>query len=376
MRDQRGLALRCAGGLVVEHPPLALKAGILALHQAVQPQRLALVHQVHLIALPGQRVGAPGPGARAGLNTLRQRGRRCGLRRTEAKLARHGSDLLRRHTPAPFQQTVHGLTDAGAGGVFILGRFSGWMGRHRFRQRGQLRQVENAGVAGRGASPFGGICQRRRQFAQQAVQALPPAVGGRPVRLYRGNHQRMARSRQGHIQRVELLAFARGLLGCQRLLGAGGRAAFADQKDKFAWLAGLARPVDQHAHAVGVALHRVGVQQQHGLGLQPFGAVDRQQPNGAVVQRGRRQRAAGLERAYKAIGRGVAPAIKRQRHAEQRAQVGQHGLALDGRRGGDKARQHIAVGVNGLQRVVRRQAVQPALPAGQMSRQPLQIGRE
>ena len=173
----------------------------------------------------------------------------------------------------------------------------------------------------------------------------------------------MTGARQGHIQRIELFAFARGLLGCQRLLGAGGRPAFADQKNKLARCAGLAGPVDQHAHAVGVALCRVGVQQQHGLGLQPLGAVNRQQANGAVADTGRRQRAAGLERADKAVRRGVAPAIERQRHSQQRAQVGQHRRALQRRRGGYKARQHIAVAINALQRVVRRQAVQPALPA-------------
>ena len=178
----------------------------------------------------------------------------------------------------------------------------------------------------------------------------------------------MPRTREGHIQRVQLFATTRQLLGRDGLCGAGRRPAFADQEDELLRPRRLAGPVDQHAHAVCAALCRIKVKQQHGLGFQPLGAVNRQQPYCAFADRGGRQRAAGFQGTHESIRRGITPAVQVQRHCQQRAQIGQHGAALQRRRGGGKARQHIAVVVNRLQRVVRRQAVNPTFPSGQNGR--------
>ena len=172
----------------------------------------------------------------------------------------------------------------------------------------------------------------------------------------------MTRPRQRDIQGVEFFALALKTLGLQRGQGAGGGLAFADQKHKLGRVLGLARPVNQHAHGVGVALGGVGVEQQHGVRLQALGAVDGEQAHGQWVHGGGRQHATAFEGAHKGVGRGVAPTAQLQGHGQQGAQVGQHRVALAGRRHAGKARQHVAIGVNGLQRVMRRQLVQPRLP--------------
>ena len=55
---QIGIILRRVRGFVVQHPPFA---AVRALHQAVQPQGLAVVHQLDLIALPAEQRMVPGP---------------------------------------------------------------------------------------------------------------------------------------------------------------------------------------------------------------------------------------------------------------------------------------------------------------------------
>ncbi len=90
-----------------------------------------------------------------------------------------------------------------------------------------------------------------------------------------------------------------------------------------------------------------------------------------IGQRGRRH-AARLERTHQRIRRGVARAVHLQGGGQQRLQVGQHGLTLGGRRGRHKARQHIAVHEDGVERIVRRQRIEPAFPSGQNRPWPLQ----
>ena len=104
--------------------------------------------------------------------------------------------------------------------------------------------------------------------------------------------------------------------------------------------------------------------------------MNRQQPDRLAADRSRCLGAAGLERAHKTIRRGVTPAVEGQRHTEQRAQIRQHRAALRRRGRRAKTRQHIAVVVNALEGIVRRQAVQPALPLGQNRPQPFQGGRK
>ena len=90
--------------------------------------------------------------------------------------------------------------------------------------------------------------------------------------------------------------------------------------------------------------------------------MDGQEPHGIVQHRRRGLHAASLERAHKTVGRGKTATTECQRHTWQGAQIGQHRRALGCWRSGGEARQHVAVAVNGLQGVVWRQFVNPALP--------------
>ena len=101
--------------------------------------------------------------------------------------------------------------------------------------------------------------------------------------------------------------------------------------------------------------------------LQALGTVNRQQPNGIGVDSRRRLQPASLEGAHKGVGRGIPAAVKLQRDVQQGAQVGQHrGPGLLGR-GSGKACQHIAMVIDCLQGVVRRQTVDPTLIFDQIS---------
>ncbi len=180
-----------------------------------------------------------------------------------------------------------------------------------------------------------------------------------------GDDQRVAGSRQRHVQGVEFFALALRLLRRQRSHSASGWLAFTGQKHKFVRPCRLARPVHQHPHGVSVALRCIRIQQQHHLRFQPLGAMDGEQAHRQRVDRRRRQHAAGFKDAHKSVGRGKTPATQLQRHRKQGAQIGRHGLPLtDGGRC-RKTRQHVAIRVDGLQRVVRRQLVEPVFPPRQ-----------
>ena len=92
---------------------MARMPGVLALHQPVQPQRLAVVHQIDLVALPGHHVLLPGPRALARHDALRQRASARGLRRAEREFPRDCGYLCGRELTTPLQQPVHGLAGAG-----------------------------------------------------------------------------------------------------------------------------------------------------------------------------------------------------------------------------------------------------------------------
>ena len=96
-----------------------------------------------------------------------------------------------------------------------------------------------------------------------------------------------------------------------------------------------------------------------------------QQAHGVGLQAQRSLQASGLEGAHQAVGRGESATVQRQRATQQSPQVAQHSGALAVGGGRAKAGQHVAVVVNGLQRVMRRQLGQPALPSHQNGRQPL-----
>ena len=95
--------------------------------------------------------------------------------------------------------------------------------------------------------------------------------------------------------------------------------------------------------------------------------MHRQQTNGLRIGPAGGAHAALLHGAHKRIGREVAAPVVLQRGGQQRTQVGLHGLALGGGRGGGKAGQHVAMFVDGVQRIVRRQALHPALVLNQIS---------
>ena len=353
---------------------------VLALHQAVQPQGLALVEHVHLIALPGDDVRLPGPGPVATGDALGHAGRFLGLVRAEGELVRSSGYCSRRHRRGvrrhhpPFQQPVHGLADAGRQRGFSGQSGDGGRGRGGVLQRlGQWRQHRQCKSRSRGqcyvGGAFGDFCAfflgHHTDGAHQRLQALPPAVGGFTVRLDGRDHQHAPGAGHGHVQGVEFLTPAGQLFLRQNRLGAQRRALLGHQKHKLLGRRGLAGPVDQHRHAVGIARDGVGVQQQHGFGFQSLGAVNGQQAHGVGLQAQRRQQAAGLQGAHQAVGRGEAAPVQRQRHAQQRSQVAEHCRALAVRCGRAKTGQHVAVVINGLQRVMRWQLGKPAFPAPQ-----------
>ncbi|MNV44181.1 hypothetical protein D3C71_1359300 [compost metagenome] len=183
-------------------------------------------------------------------------------------------------------------------------------------------------------------------------------------------------ARHGHVEHVQLLAAAGLLLGGQRGFCAGRRVRFAGQKDKGRRHGLLARPVHQHTHGLGFLRAGVGVEQQHAVGLQPLGAVHRQQANGLRIGPARRAHAALLHGPHKRIGREVAAAVVLQRCRQQRAQVGLHCLTLGDRDSSGEAGKHVAVLVDGMQRIVRRQATHPVLVLNQNRPQRFQIRRK
>ena len=130
---------------------------------------------------------------------------------------------------------------------------------------------------------------------------------------------------------------------------------------------GLPRPVHQHAHGLSLGRGRVGVKQQHQRGFQPLSPMHGEQAHGVCIGPLWRFDATGLERAHQGIGRGVTSAIHLQNGGQQGLQIGQHTRAQGVGRSRRKAGQHIAVLVNGVQRVVRRECVEPAFVLGQNS---------
>ena len=104
-------------------------------------------------------------------------------------------------------------------------------------------------------------------------------------------------------------------------------------------------------------MHR---QQLHGLG-------------GGVARHGQLLAA---QRAQPLVGRQKAPALHAQGGGQQRAQLRQHVGALGRGGSGGKARQHVAVGVDGLQRVVRGQVQKPLAVLHQIGVQCLSVVRK
>ena len=274
------------------------------------------------------------------------------------------------------QQLVHGIALARQRGRFRIARHGhggialqpgGGVhagGLQRLGQRGQAGDGEGFRYVSRGY----GVCAMRCRglglqidFGDQGSQPVPPAAGGRVAGLHRRQRQAVLGARHGHVEHVQLLAAAGLLLGGQGGLGTGGRVGFAGQKDEGRGRGLLAGPVHQHAHGFGLLRAGVGVQQQHAIGLQPLGPVHRQQSDGLRIGPAGGAHSALLHGAHKRIGREVAAPVVLQRSGQQRTQVGLHGLALGDGRGGGKAGQHVAVLVDGVQRIVRRQALHPAL---------------
>ena len=328
--------------------------------------------------MPAQFGGAPGPGALTHQDALCHRRGLLRLRSIQPELGRRALHLLRRPAGSverrPFEQAVHGLTHERLGrrlGCALMCYCFDSCWRLFHGHRGQNRQRE----CGR-CKHLGYRRRRRLQRRAPRLQALPPARTMGLVRLHRGQHEPLLRARQRHIQGVEFLAGARLAFDGHGDLHAGRHRTLAGEEDEALRRLGLARPVQQHAHGLRLRRRRVGVEQQHELGLQPLGAMHGQQAHGVGIgQRGCRH-TAGLERAHQRIRGGVACAIHLQGGSQQRLQVGQHGLALWGRGGGHEARQHVTVVEDGIERIVRRQGVEPALPADQNGRQTLQIGRQ
>ena len=84
-------------------------------------------------------------------------------------------------------------------------------------------------------------------------------------------------------------------------------------------------------------------EQAHGLCVGSIGRLD----------------TAGLEGTYQGIGCGVTPTVDLQGSRQQGLQIGQHILTQSIGRSRRKARQHIAVLVDGAESVVRRKGVEP-----------------
>ena len=190
------------------------------------------------------------------------------------------------------------------------------------------------------------------------MQPLPPAVRRFAVGLDRRYNQRVFSPGDGYVQGVQLFAPPGGLFLNQCFRSAGWRRAFADQKHKLVRGQRLAGPVDKHAHAIGASRGGVGVEQQHGLGLQALGTVNGEQPHGIGVDSRRCLQATRLERADKSIWRCIAATIDLQSGCQQRPQIGQHRPPAGSRCSSSKAGQHVATVVNSLQRIVWWQGVQ------------------
>ena len=140
--------------------------------------------------------------------------------------------------------------------------------------------------------------------------------------------------------------------------------ALTGEEHKFNRRCRLAWPVHQHAHGVKFSRLGVSVQQQHRFSLQALGTVDCEQAHGILHRRRRGLHATGFESAHQGIRRGVTATAELQRHTQQRTQIGQHRLALRAWCRHCKAGQHVAITIDGLQRIVRRKLVNPAFPAG------------
>ena len=205
----------------------------------------------------------------------------------------------------------------------------------------------------------------RNTLRYQAREPLPPATRRFAVRRDGRNNQRVARPGQRHIERIEFFAFALCALVVKVLHCAGRRPAFTGHEDKFLRPPGMAWPVDQHPHSLGSTLGSIRVEQQHRPRFQTLGAVDGQQTYCRIVDRRRRQHTTGFQGAHERIRRGIPPATNLQCGREQGAQIRQHRVALRSRRRDGKTRQHVAIAIDGLQRIVGRQLVQPGFPPQQ-----------
>ena len=82
-----------------------------------------------------------------------------------------------------------------------------------------------------------------------------------------------------------------------------------------------------------------------------------QQAHGVQVHCSRRLQPTRLQCPHKGVRRGVTPAVDLQGRPQKRPQVGQHGCPTRRWSGRSKSGQHIALGVNSLQCIMRRQGI-------------------
>ena len=210
----------------------------------------------------------------------------------------------------------------------------------------------------------------------KGFQTLPPTARIGNVRLQAGHHQRALGAGERHVKPVQLFAATGGLFNGQYIGHAGRWFGFAGQVDKTPGVGGLARPVHQYAHGLRFLCFAIGVQQQNKWRLQPFGAMHSQEPHSLGISPHRRGVAAGTQGAHQRIGSDVPPTIHLQRCREQSTQIRQHGVTLVGGCGDGKTGQHIAMVVDGAERVIRRQSVDPSLPQRQRGADGSQRGRQ
>ena len=350
-------------------------------HQAVQAQALPLVHQRRLVHGQGHGGIVPGPGALALHDAPRHGGGGLGRFGRQAEFARQlggalrapalGAGLGQRHASHAhaLQQGVHGAALARGQ---VIGLFHGGGRRSGGALEGQLQQGEGrllrrtgAGLRGQGV----GIVLHER------CQARPPAVRVGATGLHARQRQALLGPGDGNVERVQFLALALGHFGGQGVLGAGGRAGFAGQEDEAPRQRLLARPVHQHGHGFGLFAARVGVEQQHAVRLQAFGAMHGEQAHGLGIGTAGGGHATLLHGAHEGVGGEVAATVLLQRAGQQRTQVGQHAGALRRGGAGSKARQHVAVLVDGLQRIVRGQVRHPFAVLRQIGRQRFAVKR-
>ena len=125
-----------------------------------------------------------------------------------------------------------------------------------------------------------------------------------------------------------------------------------------------ARPVYAQGHAFGFFLLAVGVYEQDEFGFKPFGSVYGKQAHGVGADGvGGGLAAAVAHGAHPLVGAGIAATIERQSLGGQGLQALKHGYALRGRGGGGVAGEQVAFAVDGIERVVRGEVLQPVLPA-------------